>query len=128
MESTKDLLKKGSLALAGNAVVVTGLAGHAQAAACDSTTINGGANCAQGNTSNVALVDQIKTITNTMLFAVGVVAVIMLIVGGFRYIFSGGNSTSVNAAKDTILYAVIGIVVALLSWGIVTFILGQFGA
>ncbi len=125
MSDVKTLLKKGSLALAGNAVIASAAVGRAFAA---NDTISGGAEAAQGNTSAVPLTTQIQNITNTMLFAIGVVAVIMLIVGGFRYIFSGGNSTSVNAAKDTILYAVIGIVVAILAFAIVNFILGQFGA
>ena len=124
MSDVKTLLKKGSLALAGNAVIASVAVGRALAA---TDTIEGGAQTAQGNTSDIPLTTQIANITNTMLFAIGVVAVIMLIVGGFRYIFSGGNSQSVNAAKDTILYAVIGIVVAILAYAIVNFILGQFG-
>ncbi|MFO0955477.1 MAG: pilin [Candidatus Saccharibacteria bacterium] len=124
MSDVKTLLKKGSLALAGNAVIASAAVGRALAA---TDTIEGGAQTAQGNTSDIPLTTQIANITNTMLFAIGVVAVIMLIVGGFRYIFSGGNSQSVNAAKDTILYAVIGIVVAILAYAIVNFILGQFG-
>ena len=125
MSKAQDLLKKGALTLAGNAVMVTALSGTAHAA-CGTDTIAGGTECAQGNTSSTPLVDQIKVITNTMLFAIGVVAVIMLIIGGFRYVFSGGNQQSVTGAKDTILYAVIGIVVALLAYAIVNFVLGQF--
>ena len=97
-------------------------------AAQDTTSISGGAGAAQGNNQSGDLVANIKIITNTMLFAIGTVAVIMLVVGGFRYVFSGGNSTNTTAAKDTILYAVVGIVVALLAYAIVNFILGQFGA
>ncbi len=126
MRNAKDLLKKGSLVLAGNTVVATSLAGHASAAEVGG--IQQGANAAQGDDQQTDLVANIKTITNTMLFVIGVVAVIMLIVGGFRYIFSGGSSQNTQAAKDTILYAVIGIVVALLAYAIVNFVLGQFAA
>lgn len=63
------------------------------------------------------------TIVDTMLFLIGAIAVIMIIFGGFRYVVSGGNATSVTAAKNTILYAIIGIVVALLSWAALDFIL-----
>ncbi len=125
MSNAKELLKKGSLVLAGNAVVATALSGRAFA---EVAGVQEGASAAQGQGQQSDLVAQIRTITNTLLFAIGVVAVIMLIVGGFRYIFSGGNSQNVNAAKDTILYAVIGIVVALLAYAIVQFILGQFSA
>lgn len=125
MSKAKELLEKGGLVLAGNAVVLATTAGSAHAAVGG---IQEGADSAQGEDQAVDLVSQIKIITNTMLFVIGVVAVIMLIVGGFRYIFSGGNSQNVNAAKDTILYAVIGIVVALLAYAIVNFVLGQFSA
>lgn len=125
MRNAKDLLKKGSLVLAGNTVVATSLAGRASA---EVGGIQQGADSAKGDEQQTDLVSNIKTITNTMLFVIGVVAVIMLIVGGFRYIFSGGSSQNTQAAKDTILYAVIGIVVALLAYAIVNFVLGQFGA
>ena len=124
MSKTQDLLKKGALVLTGNALVTAATVSTAHAVA----GISEGAGAAQAEGQQTDLVANIRTVTNTMLFAIGVVAVIMLIVGGFRYVFSGGNSTNVNAAKDTILYAVIGIVVALLAYAIVNFVLGQFGA
>ncbi|MEI7819102.1 MAG: hypothetical protein WCI47_03220 [bacterium] len=121
----KELLKKGALVVAGNTVMLAAASGVAHAAEAG---IGAGAAVTKGEGQQDDLVSQIKIITNTMLFAIGIVAVIMLIIGGFRYIFSGGNSTSVNSAKDTILYAVVGIVVALLAYAIVNFVLGQFGA
>ena len=66
------------------------------------------------------------TIVNTMLFIVGAVAVVMIIFGGFRYIISGGKADSITAAKNTIMYAVIGIIVALLSYAILDFVVGTF--
>lgn len=63
------------------------------------------------------------TIINVLLFVIGAVAVIMLIYGGIRYTISGGDSASVTAAKNTILYAIVGIVVALLAYAIVNFVL-----
>lgn len=85
-----------------------------------------GANSAQPTGVPTSLNDQVKTVTNTLLLVVGIAAVIMLIIGGLRYIFSGGNNEQVNAAKNTILYAVIGIVVALLAYAIVNFVLARF--
>lgn len=123
MTKAQDLLRKGALTLTGNAVVTATLAGTAHAAVGG---IQDGADQAKTDEQQTDLVSQIQVITNTMLFAIGVVAVIMLVIGGFRYIFSGGNNQSVTAAKDTILYAVIGIVVALLAYAIVNFVLGQF--
>jgi hypothetical protein len=56
---------------------------------------------------------------------VGVAAVIMIIIGGFRYITSSGDSASVNSAKNTILYAIIGLVIVALAQVIVRFVLNQ---
>ena len=69
-----------------------------------------------------------KTITNVLLFVIGAVSVIMLIIGGFRYTVSQGDSSALTSAKNTILYAVIGIVVAILAYGIVNFVIGNFTA
>jgi hypothetical protein len=67
----------------------------------------------------------IHTIVNLLSALVGIVAVIMIIVGGFRYITSGGNDTSVTSAKNTILYAIIGLVVVALAQLIVRFTLSK---
>lgn len=69
----------------------------------------------------------ITTIVNFMLFIAGALAVIMLIFGGFRYVISGGNSAAVTAAKNTILYAIIGLVIAFLAYAIIGFVLGAIG-
>lgn len=66
-----------------------------------------------------------NTITNTLLFLVGVISVIMLIIGGIRYVISGGDQNAVTAAKNTILYAIIGIVVAFLAFAAVKFVTGS---
>jgi hypothetical protein len=65
------------------------------------------------------------TITNILLFIIGAIAVIMLIVGGIRYVVSSGDQTAVTNAKNTILYAIIGIVVAFLAYAAVNFVTGQ---
>ena len=67
----------------------------------------------------------IKTIVNLLSVFGGIAAVIMVIVGGFRYITSGGNDTSVTSAKNTILYAIIGLVVVALAQLIVRFTLSK---
>ncbi len=67
----------------------------------------------------------VHTIVNLLSAIVGIVAVIMIIVGGFRYITSGGNDASVTSAKNTILYAIIGLVVVALAQVIVRFTLSK---
>lgn len=64
-----------------------------------------------------------KQITNTILYIVGIVAVIMLIIGGIRYVTSGGDSKKVTDAKNTVLYAIIGLVIAFLAYAIVNFVI-----
>ena len=66
-----------------------------------------------------------QNIASILIYIVGAVAVIMLIVGGLRYVLSAGDSKNVTAAKDTILYAIVGIVVALLSLALVNFVVGS---
>lgn len=67
-----------------------------------------------------------RTITNVMLFLIGAISVIMLIIGGIRYVVSGGDSTAVTNAKNTILYAIVGVVVAILAYAVVNFVIGSF--
>ena len=64
-----------------------------------------------------------RQITNTILYIVGIVAVIMLIIGGIRYVISGGDSKKVTDAKNTVLYAIIGLVIAVFAYAIVNFVI-----
>lgn len=64
-----------------------------------------------------------KQVTNTILYIVGIVAVIMLIIGGIKYVISGGDSKKVTDAKNTVLYAIIGLVIAFLAFAIVNFVI-----
>lgn len=69
-----------------------------------------------------------QTVTNVLLFIIGAVSVIMLIIGGVRYTISQGDSSAVTSAKNTILYAVIGLIVAILAYAVVNFVIVQFVA
>ena len=66
-----------------------------------------------------------KQVTNTILYIVGIIAVIMLIIGGIRYVVSGGDSKKVTDAKNTVLYAIIGLVVCILAFAIVNFVVNS---
>ncbi|MFZ1360796.1 MAG: pilin [Candidatus Saccharimonadales bacterium] len=102
------------------------------AALCESGTsavecITSGKNSvASEKDKEVKLEDQIKTITNVLLFLIGAIAVIMIIIGGIRYVTSNGDANQTKAAKDTIMYAVIGLVVAILAYAIVNFVITAF--
>ena len=65
-------------------------------------------------------------ITSLILMIIGAVSVIMLIFGGFRYVVSGGDAKKVADAKNTILYAIIGLVISLLAYAIVRFVIQTF--
>ena len=88
-------------------------------------TDNPGACNVAGTDATSQINNIVHTIVNLLSAIVGIVAVIMIIVGGFRYITSGGNDTSVTAAKNTILYAIIGLVVVALAQIIVRFTLSK---
>ena len=66
----------------------------------------------------------IATIINMVFGVIGIIAVIMIIIGGVNYTMSQGDSTKVQKAKNTILYGIIGLVVVLLAFAIVNFVLG----
>ena len=87
-----------------------------------------GVNAARGDNTPTNLINGdtsiVKRGINSMLFGVGVLSVIMLIFGGFRYVISGGKKESVTNAKNTILYAIIGLLVAVFAYAIINFILG----
>ena len=115
------------LALLGGVVFATVMPDTALAACSASNlSIQSGAECARGNGQPAQLFGDgsvFRRITDILLFLVGAIAVIMLIIGGIRYVISGGDQSQVTAAKNTILYAIIGIVVALLAYAIVQFVL-----
>jgi small-conductance mechanosensitive channel len=68
----------------------------------------------------------VTTIINIMLFIVGILCVIMIIFGGIRYATSSGDQTRVTNAKNTLVYSVVGLVVAILAYAIVNWVVGNF--
>src|SRR4051812_40893237 len=83
-----------------------------------------GGDCSAGDATD-KLNNLVHTIVNLLSAIVGIVAVIMIIVGGLRYITSGGNDASVTGAKNTILYAIIGLIIVALAQLIVRFTLSK---
>jgi hypothetical protein len=79
----------------------------------------------QCNETGTGLSGTIATVINVLSVVVGIVAVVMIIVGGLRYITSGGSSEKVTGAKNTILYAIIGLVIVALAQVIVRFVLNK---
>ena len=90
---------------------------------CEGVGAAGGGTGCQGSGPSVE--DIVKTVVIILSWIVGVAAVVMIIIGGLRYVTSGGDSNSVNSAKNTVLYAVIGLAVAALAQVIVKFVLNK---
>ena len=124
-------LKKSLQALLLVPVMALGVASFVPATPAGALGIQGGADAAKSDEQSDNLFEDgglFQTITNVLLFLIGAVAVIMLIIGGIRYTVSGGDSTAITAAKNTILYAIIGIIVAIISYAVVNWVIGSFVA
>ena len=67
----------------------------------------------------------LSKVTSALAIVGGIVAVIFIIVGGIKYIFSGGDSAATASAKNTIIYAVVGLVVVILAKQIISFVLNR---
>jgi len=95
------------------------------------SSIQEGAEAARGEGMPAELVGDggvINQFTNIVLYIVGFISVIMLIWGGIRYIISGGDSKKITDAKNTILYAILGLVIVFFAYAIVNFVLNAIGA
>lgn len=93
--------------------IQAGACGAAGQAACDSAAA----------TSSID--NTITGVINLLSVVIGVIAVIMLILGGFKYVTSAGNEQAVAGAKRTLLYAIIGLIVVALSQVIARFVLNN---
>jgi hypothetical protein len=79
-----------------------------------------GTTCTQGTRT---VTGTIKNVGNIIVFITGAISVLMIIIGGLRYVTSGGDQGGITSAKNTILYAVIGLIVSVMAYAIVNFVL-----
>ena len=92
---------------------------------CASNNANGdNPICARNNSQTTG--SFVGTLVNVLLFVVGGLSVIMIIVGALLYVTSQGDTSSVTKAKNTILYAVIGLVISILAYAIVNWVFHLF--
>ena len=100
-----------------------------QAGLCTGADLQFTENPTDTNCSTTSATDKINniihTIINLLSAVVGIVAVVMIIIGGLRYITSGGNDTGVASAKNTILYAIIGLIIVAFAQILVRFTLSK---
>lgn len=96
----------------------------AKSQACQGIADTSGGSCSSGR-SGSEINKIITNVINLLSVVVGIVAVIMIIFGGFKFVTSGGESNSVASAKHTLMYALVGLVVVALAQLIVHFVLGH---
>ena len=134
----KNMFKKvmaGFVVVASMALVMTGLGALSSLpvqAACDPKKGMEGAlqdDCSRGPGQAKELDGNqgvITTIINTMLFIVGLLAVIMIIYAGIRFVTAHGDEKQVESARQTIIYSVVGLIVAILAYALVNWVFSQF--
>ena len=94
------------------------------AADCATKGLNAAGGDTSGTPTDAGVI--IKNIVNILLFVIGAVSVIMIVIGGLKYVISNGDSSQVKSAKDTIFYAVIGLIIAILAYAIVNWVIAAF--
>ncbi len=72
---------------------------------------------------DVSLEASVRNILSVVFAVVGIVAVIVIIVGGVNYIISQGDASKIQKAKSTILYGIVGLIVTLAAFAIVNFVM-----
>ncbi len=119
-----NMKKISKIITAGAGAVTLGLVytQNAFAAGNGLTNVQSGVTTTETAAGGLTMQQVINTVIGTMLFVVGLLAVVMLIYGGIRYVTSHGDKAQVTAAKETIMYAVVGLVVAIAAFAVVQWI------
>ncbi len=97
-----------------------------QSDACDGLQqVSGGNPCDPNSSASAShsLTNVIQSVVNLLSVIVGVAAIIMVVISGFKYVTSGGDSNNVATAKRTLIYAIVGLVIVALAQFIVHFVL-----
>lgn len=87
---------------------------------------NGGNNSAVCGATDDNATSMISIIVDTLIYLLGAISVVMIVVGGIRFVTSNGDSSGVKSARETVLYSVVGLLVAIMSFAIVKFVIGRF--
>jgi len=103
------------------AAPVSAQANPAQKAVCEGVNQAGGTCASNG----AQLSKVIKLVLEILSTVAGIAAVIMIVIGGLKYVTSGGDSSKVSSAKSAIIYALVGLVVVAMAQFIVRFVLNR---
>lgn len=100
---------------------------NAQSAIGEACNSSGSASVlCSGESQDQSAGDIVTTVINVLLYIVGIIAVIMVIIGGIMYAVSAGDSGAVTKAKNTILYAIVGLIIAFIAFAIVNWVADLF--
>ena len=125
--------KKGFALIVLTLTTVFGFVSNVSAVGCPTGSLRAGedvgsiseCNLAKDHAGSTDLMKTLDTIINVVLGVLGLLAVVIIIYGGFMYTSSAGDATKTKKAKDAIMYGVIGLVIALLAYAIVNFVLSS---
>lgn len=117
-----NMKKMSKIITAGAGAATLGLVYTQNAFANGLSNVQSGVTKTETEAGGLTMQQVINTVIDTMLFIVGLLAVIMLIYGGIRYVTSHGDKAQVTAAKETIMYAVVGLVVAIAAFAVIHWI------
>ena len=67
----------------------------------------------------------VQTVLHFVFGLAGIIALLMISIAAFRYVISRGDAEAVKKSKNTILYAIVGLVISMFSYGIVTFVFNR---
>ena len=82
--------------------------------------------CKNKNTGETQVNGIIKTIVEVLLMAVGAISIIMIVIGGIMFALSSGDAQKAAKARNTVLYAVVGLIVSIFASAIVNFVFNRF--
>jgi Type IV secretion system pilin len=80
--------------------------------ACSALSSISSAGCSNGNSTVKSIA---RAVVEVLSFVIGIISIIMIIISAFRFITAGGDTNNVAAAKNTLIYAIIGLVIAVLA-------------
>lgn len=92
---------------------------------CGSGSVSDTAICKAGKDKLFGRGSLWSNILNILTYVIGAISVLMIVIGGLRYTLSGGDQAGINAAKNTIIYSVVGLVIAVMANAIVNFVLSN---
>ena len=70
----------------------------------------------------------VKSVVNILLWVIGILSIIMIIFSGIRYVTSAGDASKTKAAQNTLIYSVVGLIVAIMAWAIVNLVVNKFAS